>query len=91
MQLFISLPQITKETRLENQKKVKELAENKKAVVRNIRHDHLKFIKAALKDDPSIGKDEATKAEKDVDKEVKSTLEEIDKIGEQIKRDIMEA
>jgi len=91
MQLLIALPPVTRESRLENQRKVKELVENKKTTVRNIRHDHLRLIKTAFKEDPSLGKDAVTKAEKDVDKEIKSTLEELDKIGEQIKIDIMEA
>jgi len=91
MQLIIPLPPMTKETRLENQKRAKELGEKQKGVVRNIRQEHLKLIKNELKQDPGIGKDAATRAEKDVEKEMKSTLEEVDRITEQIKRDIMVA
>ena len=91
MQLIIPLPPMTKETRIENQKKAKELGEKQKTVIRNIRQEHLKLIKNALKEDPGIGKDAATRVEKDVEKQMKSTLEEVDRITEQIKKDIMAA
>jgi ribosome recycling factor len=82
---------MTKETRLENQKKAKELGEKQKAVIRNIRQEQIKLIKKALKEDPGIGKDAVTRVEKEVEKEVKSTLEDVDRITEQIKKDIMSA
>jgi len=82
---------MTKETRFENQKKAKDLADKQKTLVRNIRQDQLKLIKSAFKDDPAIGKDAVTRVEKDTDKEMKKTLEEIDRITEQIKKDIMVA
>jgi ribosome recycling factor len=91
MQLFIPLPPMTKETRLENVKKVKELSDKQKTVLRSIRQDHLKLIKSALKDDPGIGKDAVTRVEKEVEKDFKTALEEVDKIAEQIKKDIMAA
>jgi len=91
MQLIIPLPPMTKETRLDNQRKAKELGENKKTVVRNVRQEQLKLIKSAFKQDPAIGKDAVTRVEKDVDKEMKKTLDEIDRITEQIKKDIMVA
>jgi ribosome recycling factor len=91
MQLFIPLPPLTKQTRLDNQKKVKDSAEKQKAIVRNIRQDHLKLIKKAAKDDPELGKDAVTRAEKDVEKEIKKALEDIEKISEQVKKDIMVA
>jgi ribosome recycling factor len=91
MQLIIPLPPMTKETRIENQKKAKELGEKQKTVIRNIRQEHLKLIKNALKEDPGIGKDAVTRVEKNVEKQVKSTLEEVDRITEQIKKDVMVA
>lgn len=91
MQLIIPLPPMTKETRTENQKKVKELGEKQRIVIRNIRQEQLKLIKNALKEDPGIGKDAAARVEKDVEKQIKSTLEEVDRITEQIKKDIMAA
>ena len=91
MQLIIPLPPMTKETRLENQKKAKELGEKQKLIIRNIRQEHLKLIKNALKEDPKLGKDVIARVEKDVEKEVKSTLEDLDRIVEQIKKDIMTA
>ena len=91
MQLIIPLPPMTKETRIENQKKAKELGDKQRTMIRNIRQEHLKLIKNALKEDPGIGKDAATRAEKDVEKRIKSTLEEVDRITEQIKKDIMAA
>ena len=48
-------------------------------------------MRAALKDDPSLGKDALHRGEKEVDKETKTSLEEIDKIAEQLKKDIMSA
>ena len=91
MQLTIPLPPMTKEVRLEKQKKAKDLAEQQKIVIRYIRQDHLKLIRNALKRDPGIGKDVAARIEKDVEKETKSTLEEVDRITDQIKKDIMAA
>jgi ribosome recycling factor len=91
MQLIIPVPPMTKEKRLENQKKVKELGEKQKIIVRNIRQEHLKLIKNVFKDDPGIGKDAVTRIEKDVEKKVKSAQEDIDRITEQVKKDIMEA
>jgi ribosome recycling factor len=91
MQLIIPLPPMTKETRIENQKKAKELGDKQKTMIRNIRQEHLKLIKNALKQDPGIGKDATTRVEKDVEKQMKSTLEEVDRIIEQIKKDIMAA
>ena len=91
MQLIIPLPPMTKETRIENQKKAKELGDKQRTIIRNIRQEHLKLIKNALKEDPGIGKDAATRVEKDVEKQIKTTLEEVDRITEQIKKDIMAA
>jgi ribosome recycling factor len=91
MQLTIPLPPMTKETRIENQKKAKELGDKQKTVIRNIRQEHLKLIKNALKKDPGIGKDTTARVEKDVEKQIKSTLEEVDRITEQIKKDIIAA
>jgi ribosome recycling factor len=82
---------MTKETRLENVKKVKDLGDKQKIHLRSIRQDHLKLIKKALKDDPGLGKDAVTRTEKEVEKEIKSALEEVDKIAEQVKKDIMAA
>ena len=91
MQLFIPLPPMTKESRLENQKKVKELGEKQKTIIRNIRHDHLKLIKKAFKDDPALGKDAVNRVEKEVEKEIKSVLEDVDKVVHQVQKDIMDA
>lgn len=82
---------MTRQTRLDNQKKVKELGEKQKTIVRNIRHDHLKLVKKAAKDDPEMGKDVIVRVEKDVEKEIKSALENIEKISEQVQKDIMSA
>ena len=90
-QLIIPLPPLTKQTRVDNQKRIKELGEKQKTLVRNIRQDHLKLIKQAAKVDPTIGKDEVAKIEKEVEKEIKSTLEEVEKISEQVQKDIMNA
>ena len=80
---------MTKETRLENQTKVKEIGERQKTTIRNIRQDHLKLIKKAFKDDPGLGKDAVAKAEKVVEKEMKSTLNEIEKLTEKIMKEVM--
>jgi len=82
---------MTRQTRLDNQKKVKELGEKQKTIVRNIRQDHLKLVKKAAKDDPEMGKDVVVRVEKDVEKEIKSALEDIEKISEQVQKDIMSA
>ena len=76
---------------MENQKKAKELGDKMKIIVRNIRQEHLKLIKNALKEDPGLGKDAIARVEKDVEKQIKSNLEEVDRITEKIKKDIMTA
>jgi ribosome recycling factor len=48
-------------------------------------------MRNALKEDPSLGKDTLHKGEKDIDKETKASIDEIDKIAEQLKKDIMSA
>jgi len=82
---------MTREVRVENQKKVKEIGEKQKIVIRNIREKQIKSMRNALKDDPGLSKDVLHKGEKDVDKETKASAEEIDKITEQLKKDIMTA
>lgn len=89
--MIIPLPPLTREVRLENQKKAKELGEKQKTVIRNIREKQIKSMRNALKEDPSLGKDALHQGEKGVDKETKSSLEQIDKITEQLKKDIMSA
>jgi len=82
---------MTREVRLANQKKAKELGDKQKTVIRNIREKQIKSMRNALKDDPGLSKDVLHKGEKDVDKETKASVDEIDKVTEQLKKDIMAA
>jgi ribosome recycling factor len=87
--MIIPLPPMTRQVRLENQKKVNEMAERQKTMIRNIREKQIKSMRNALKEDPGLGKDALHKGEKDVDKQTKASVEDIDKITEQLKKDIM--
>ena len=91
MQLVIPLPPMTKQTRLDNQKKLKDFAEKQKTIIQNIRQKHMKLIKATSKDDPTVGEDIVKKVLKDVDKEVQKTFGEVTKITEKVNVDIMAA
>ncbi len=82
---------MTKQTRLDNQKKLKDFAEKQKTIIQNIRQKHMKLIKAASKDDPTLGEDIVKKVLKDVDKEVQKTFGEVTKITEKVSDDIMAA
>jgi ribosome recycling factor len=91
MQLIIPLPPMTKQTRLDNQKKVKDLAEKQKTIIQNIRQKYNKQIKAASKDDPTLGEDIVKKLLKDVDKEIQKSFGEVTKIADKVSEDIMAA
>ena len=90
MQLIIPLPPVTKQTRLDNQKKMRDLGERQKIAIRNIRQDHLKFIKKAAKQDRSLSEDVVVHVEKEVEKHVKSSLDEVVMITEKAQKLIME-
>lgn len=91
MQLIITLPPMTRQTRLDNQKKLKDLAEKQKTIIQNIRQKHNKQVKAASKDDPTLGEDIIKRILKEVDKEIQKTLGEITKITDKVSEDIMAA
>lgn len=91
MQLIIPLPPMTKQTRLDSQKKLKDLAEKQKTIIQNIRQKHNKQIKAATKADPTIGEDIIKRVLKDVDKEIQKTFGEVIKITDKVSGDIMAA
>ena len=61
-----------------------------KTAIRGLRQDHLKHIKRIAKENKSLGKDEVSRAEKNVEKEVKSCLDEIVKISEKVQAEVME-
>ncbi|MEY2958502.1 MAG: ribosome-recycling factor [Actinomycetota bacterium] len=73
----INLPQLTEERRKEYVKVVKNMAEDGRIAVRNIRRDARKQLEAAEKDS-EISKDDLERAEKELDKITHEHVERID-------------
>lgn len=78
----INLPQLTEERRREYVKVVKNMAEDGRIAVRNIRRDARKHLEAAEKDS-EISKDDLERAEKELDK---ITHEHVDRIDAAVGR-----
>jgi ribosome recycling factor len=73
----INLPQLTEERRRDYVKVVKNMAEDGRIAVRNIRRDARKQLEAAEKDS-EISKDDLERAEKELDKITHEHVERID-------------
>jgi ribosome recycling factor len=82
---------MTKETRVANQAKVKELKEAQKTGVRHLRQEQYRLVQAVARMQTWIGKDDIARAEKEIDKEMKAALEKIDKLSQKFIDDMMKA
>jgi ribosome recycling factor len=74
----LNLPQLTEERRREYVKVVKNMAEDGRIAVRNIRRDARKHLEAFEKDG-EISKDDLERAEKELDKVTHEHVEKIDR------------
>jgi ribosome recycling factor len=78
----LSLPQLTEERRKEYVKVAKNMAEDGRIVLRNLRRDARKAMEAEEKDG-DVSEDELERAEKELDK---TTSEHVDKIDAALHR-----
>ncbi len=81
-------PVLTEERRKELVKEVKKMAENAKIAVRNIRRDSMEALKK-MKNNKELSEDEHALCEKEVDKHISETVEEIEKLSAAKEKDIM--
>lgn len=84
----LAFPQMTEETRKDLVKTVKNLCEESKIAVRNIRRDFLEKIKQMEKNDEII-EDEKTEAEEKLQEFTNKAIAKIDKIFEEKEKEIM--
>lgn len=87
--IFIPIPQLTEERRIELTKLLKKEAEDAKVSIRNIRRDINDKIKK-LEKDKEISEDEKKEEEADVQKLTDEFIEEIDKITNDKEKELME-
>ena len=78
MVIRLNFPPLTEERRREYVKVVKNMAEDGRVAVRNIRRDARKHLEAAEKDG-EISKDDLDRAEKELEKITHDHVERIDK------------
>ena len=84
----LSFPELTEESRRNLSKQAKKLGEDAKVAVRNVRREGMDGIKK-MKNAKELSEDEAADAEDEVEKQVKKTVEEVDKLIEAKAKDIM--
>ncbi len=82
-------PTPTTEQRQKWVKKAKEIVENGKIAIRNIRRDQMKKIKE-MKNDGKLPEDDAKRLEDEVQKLTDKYIEELDEIFERKEKEIME-
>lgn len=85
----ISIPPLTKETRLELVKEAKQLSEQAKVNIRNLRRDSNDSLKKLLKDH-QITEDQEKKGLDDIQKLTDKYIEDIAKIFENKEKEILE-
>ena len=85
----LSFPALTEERRREYVKVVKNMAEDGRVAVRNIRRDARKHMEAAEKNS-EISKDELERAEKELDKLTQEHVEQIDKALARKEQELLE-
>jgi ribosome recycling factor len=85
----INIPSLTEERRRDLVKVTKKMAEEAKVVSRNIRREANEALKS-LKKDKAISEDDLFKAQDEVQKITKETIERVDKIGEEKEKEIMQ-
>jgi ribosome recycling factor len=86
--VFLPVPPMTEERRKQVIKKVKEISEESKVVVRNIRHDILKKIKHQ-KEEKEISEDEMSRLEKQIQEKVDEGNKTIDELTKKKEQDVM--
>ncbi|MGA1362262.1 MAG: ribosome recycling factor [Ilumatobacteraceae bacterium] len=85
----LSFPALTEERRKEYVKVVKNMAEEAKVAVRNIRRDARKTLETAEKNS-EISKDDLERAEKELDKLTQDHVEQIDKALSRKEQELLE-
>ena len=85
----LSFPALTEERRKEYVKVVKNMAEDAKVAVRNIRRDARKSLETAEKNS-EISKDDLERAEKELDKLTQDHVEQIDKALSRKEQELLE-
>jgi ribosome recycling factor len=85
----INIPSLTEERRRDLVKVTKKMAEEARVVSRNIRREANEALKS-LKKDKAISEDDLFKAQDEVQKITKETIERVDKIGEEKEKEIMQ-
>lgn len=85
----VSIPPLTKETRLELTKDAKQLAEQTKVVIRNLRRDSNDGLKKHIKDH-TITEDQEKKGLEDIQKLTDKYIEIVTKILEKKEKEILE-
>ncbi len=85
----INIPSLTEERRRDLVKVTKKMAEESRVVSRNIRREANEALKS-LKKDKAISEDDLFKAQDEVQKITKETIERVDKIGEEKEKEIMQ-
>ncbi len=81
-------PDLTQERRRDLAKQVKSLSEDAKVAARNIRRDVMDSLKK-MKTNKEISEDECSNLEKDVEKVVSKSMEQIEKITAEKEKEIM--
>lgn len=84
----LTFPEMTEETRKDMVKRVRKIGEDGKVAVRNIRRECMDVIKK-MKTGKELSEDEASLAEADVEKEIKSYMEKVEKVIAAKEKDIM--
>ncbi len=85
----INIPSLTEERRRDLVKVTKKMTEEARVVSRNIRREANEALKS-LKKDKAISEDDLFKAQDEVQKITKETIERVDKIGEEKEKEIMQ-
>jgi ribosome recycling factor len=85
----LNLPQLTEERRKELVKVVHARREEAHVAVRNIRRDAIKDLRD-LKEEKEISEDDLTRGEEDVQKLTDEIIREIDQLGANKEREVME-
>jgi len=85
----VTLPELTEERRKEYVKLVKNMAEDGRVSLRNVRRDARKALETAEKDG-DISKDELERAEKELDKMTQEHVEQVDKAFTRKEQELLE-
>jgi ribosome recycling factor len=85
----INIPSLTEERRRDLVKITKKMAEEARVASRNIRREANEALKSSKKD-KAISEDDLFKAQDEVQKITKETIERVDKIGEEKEKEIMQ-